>query len=104
MGVHVIVIAAGFFAPYDFGEQNRMLTFAPPTRIHFLDAEVRFHLRPFVSAFSERPGAYGVYKEAPRKMYPIQLFPPGPKYLRAGFIPATRHLFGVEAPGKVFLL
>jgi len=36
--LHLAVFAAGFLSPYDVAEQDRELPFAPPTRIHFVDA------------------------------------------------------------------
>ncbi len=36
---HGLILFAGFIAPYDFASQDRQLSFAPPTRIHFIDAE-----------------------------------------------------------------
>ncbi len=47
--LHLIVIFAGFIAPYDPSVQNREMSYAPPTRLHFVDAS-GFHLRPFVYA------------------------------------------------------
>jgi len=35
--VHVAVLGAGFFAPYDYAEQHREFPYAPPTPIHFRD-------------------------------------------------------------------
>lgn len=72
---------AGLVAPYHFAEQHRELPYAPPTRIHFLDAAGRFH-RPFV---------YGSLPADRGRAYPVQFFVHG-------------RLFGVPAPGVVFLL
>jgi peptide/nickel transport system permease protein len=47
--LHLIVIFAGFIATYSPGVQTRELPYAPPTRVHFVDAS-GFHLRPFVYA------------------------------------------------------
>jgi hypothetical protein len=47
--LHLIVIFAGFIASYGPSVQNRELPYAPPTRLHFVDAS-GFHLRPFVYA------------------------------------------------------
>jgi len=87
---HGFVLFAGFFAPYDFSAQDREFPFAPPTRLHFVDAQGRFHVRPFV---------YG----PDNRMYPVLFFVPGTPYKIAGLFPARRHLFGAEEPGRVFL-
>jgi peptide/nickel transport system permease protein len=104
VAIHAGVICAGFFAPYDFAEQNRMLTFAPPTQIHFVDAQGKFHLRPFVYGLAERAGEYGVYEEVRSEIYPLRWFVSGSEYLFAGFISEHTRLFGVDAPGRLFLL
>ena len=92
--VHGAVVFAGFFAPYDFAEQNRAFPFAPPTRLHFVDARGQWRLRPFV---------YGLSDEDRTRAYPLQFFVSGAPYRIAGWIPSRRHLFGVEEPGRIFL-
>ena len=44
--VHLALLFAGFFAPYDPAAQNRDLSYAPPTRIHFVGS-TGFHWGPF---------------------------------------------------------
>src|SRR5207245_2615698 len=46
--VHLAALGAGFLAPYPPTEQNRMLPYAPPTRLHFVDTAGRLPLPPFV--------------------------------------------------------
>ena len=46
-GLHVVLLFAGSFAPYDPTAQDRNLPYAPPTKVHFKDSS-GFHLRPFV--------------------------------------------------------
>jgi hypothetical protein len=46
--LHLALLFAGFFAPYDPTTQNRELPYAPPTRVHFKDS-LGFHLRPISS-------------------------------------------------------
>ena len=45
--LHCIVVGAGFFAPYDPVEQDRERPYLPPMRVHLMDAQDHFHLRPF---------------------------------------------------------
>ncbi len=81
--IHVLVLGAGFVAPYDPAMQNRGLPFVPPMRVHFAHG---------------RPAVYGLlagedgYRQDPRQIYPIRVFVKGPR------------LFGVDEPGHVFLL
>jgi len=95
--VHLAAIGAGFLAPYAPTEQNRSLPYAPPTRLRFVDAEGRLHLRPFVYRLVEREGAGGVYDEDTSRPWPVRLFVRGASTDRV-------HLFGVEEPARVFLL
>jgi peptide/nickel transport system permease protein len=103
-GLHLVLLLAGFFAPYDPTTQNRDLPYAPPTRVHFKGSS-GFHLRPFVYAWtSVLDGDQGdSYKEDRSHEYPIRLFVSGPSYKLLGIYETSTHLFGVEEPGKVLL-
>ena len=87
---HGFVLFAGLFAPYDFVAQDREFPFAAPTRLHFVDAQGRFHLRPFVY-------------DANSRACPVLFLVPGAPYKVAGLWPARLRLFGVEGPGRIFL-
>ena len=89
--VHLAATAAGFLAPYAPLEQDRMRPWAPPTRIRFVDAEGRFHWRPFVYAAREDEGGPGAYPEDTSRAYPLRFFVAG-------------RLVGVEEPARLFLL
>ncbi len=102
--LHALILLAGFVAPYDFSAQNRELTFAPPTRIHFFDAQHEFHLRPFVYGLKAPALGPGSYEIDQTHMYPVEFFVDEATYKIANFVPATRHLFGVRAPGQIFLM
>ena len=95
--IHTVVLAAGFFAPYDPTEQNRDFPFAPPMRVHFIDPAGRFHLRPFVYQYTteNRDGRLQTYSEDRSRTWPLRFFVSE----RRG-----AHLLGVDAPGRVFLL
>ena len=104
LAVHGLVLLAGFCAPYDPTEQNRAFPYAPPTPVHFFDEKGRFHARPFVYAIRERPGSIGVYEEDPSQRYRIRFFVKGAAHQGLGAQPPRRHLFGVDEPGRVFLM
>jgi peptide/nickel transport system permease protein len=80
--VHLGVVFAGFLAPYDYAEQHRALSYAPPTAIHFDE------LRPFV--YGQVQDADGRFREDPSRSYPVRFFTGG-------------RLFGVDAPGVILL-
>ena len=102
--LHLILLCAGFFAPYDPTTQDRELPYAPPTRIHFKD-DSGFHVRPFVYAWASvlDGDQAGSYKEDTSRELPLDFFVRGPSYKLLGAYITTVHLFGVDAPGKVLL-
>ncbi|MBV9937911.1 MAG: ABC transporter permease [Acidobacteriaceae bacterium] len=101
---HLSVLLAGFFAPGSFEVQNRNLAFAPPTRIHFVDAQGRFHLRPFVYRWVLRPGSFAEYEENQQIGYPLHFFVPGAEYKVLGIFNSRQHLFGTGEETRIFLL
>ncbi len=101
---HGIVLLAGFFAPYSPEMQKRLLAFAPPTRIHFVDAQRKFHIRPFVYALMPRPGTFNQYEEDTKTAYPVDFFVAGAGYRILGVISSRRHLFGTDRQAPMFLM
>ncbi|MBW8862731.1 MAG: hypothetical protein JF601_10255 [Acidobacteria bacterium] len=65
VAVYAVVLAAPFVAPYDPAAQHRDRPLAAPTRVHMVDRDGRFHLRPFVYADDAHGGG----------AYPLRLFP-----------------------------
>jgi peptide/nickel transport system permease protein len=98
--LHLIVIFAGFIAPYNPGAQNRELPYAPPTRIHFVDAS-GFHLQPFVYASTF---AFDSYEDDRTRELPIRLLVRGDAYTVLGVFKSNLHLFRVDEPGHIFPL
>lgn len=87
--VHLGVLGAEWIAPYGPGDQHRTLPLAPPTRVHFFDAEGRFHPRPFVYRAVARPGRLNEYVEDRGETFPLRFF--------------GRRLVGVDDDAHVFL-
>jgi peptide/nickel transport system permease protein len=105
MAIHGAAALADFLAPYSFAAQQREFSFTSPARLHWIDRRGVFHLRPFVYAGAEatfqsrdRQGA------AQSKECFVRFLTRGFHYRLLGILPADRHLFGVDAPGFVFLL
>ncbi|MGB0034348.1 MAG: ABC transporter permease [Candidatus Acidiferrales bacterium] len=103
-GFHCLILLAGFCTPYNSTAQNRQLPFNPPTRIHFFDAQGKFHARPFVYGFKDNPASFGTYEIDFTKIYPLRFFARGARYKIGGVFPSSVHLFGVDEPGRIFLL
>lgn len=103
--LHGLALVAEAVAPYAPDEQCRDLGYAPPTRLHIVDAEGRWHARPFVYAFVPDVAA-GVrgYREDRRRTFPLRAFPSGARYTVLGLVEGRWHLFGVDRPARVFLL
>jgi peptide/nickel transport system permease protein len=99
VGLHLLLLLAGFVAPYDPTTQNRELPYAPPTRLHFWDRS-GFHLRPFIYAWIPVDDGY---REDRSRAYPIHAFVRADGYNFLGLFETNLHLFGAESPGKCLL-
>ncbi len=104
VSVHLGILFAGFVAPADPAAQNRDFPFAPPCRLHFVDARGQLHLRPFIYQWTTRPDSFNEYEESREREYPLQFFVAGAGYKISGLFPSHTHLFGVEAPARIFLV
>jgi peptide/nickel transport system permease protein len=100
--LHLGVACAGFLAPYDPAVQDRQHPYAPPMRLHFVDASGGLHLRPFVYEQTMRAGSFDEYEENQAKAIPVKFFVRGASYLVLGVLPLQAHLFGGDVP--VYLL
>jgi peptide/nickel transport system permease protein len=101
--VYLSTVFAGFLAPDDPATQNRDLSFAPPTRFHFVDPTGRLHLRPFVYGLARPSGAFEEHAEDRNRSYPVRFFVRGAPYRIAGLVHGDRHLFGTDSPTRLFL-
>jgi peptide/nickel transport system permease protein len=104
IGLHLLVLLAGFVAPYDPSEQTRALPYAPPSRIHFVDTEGEFHLRPFVYALVPDPEIFDAYVEDTTRRFPVSMMVFGASYALVPGFESRTHLFGVDAPARISLL
>ena len=101
--IHIVVLGAGFFGPYDPDVQDRELPFAPPTRLHWVDARGRFHFRPFVCPYA-LTGRFGVYKADLRQTFPVHFFVRSAERRPPGVLHSRWHLFGTDDEARIFLL
>jgi len=99
---HLAILFAGFVSPYDPRTQNRDFPFAPPTRIHFVDARGHFHLQPFIYPWVGRPGGLNEYEESREREHPVHLLVRGSEYRIAGLFASHVHLFGVDS-AQIFI-
>jgi peptide/nickel transport system permease protein len=97
---HAAILFAGFIAPYDPTAQNRELSYAPPTYLHFVDTS-GFHWRPLVSGLN--PGLDSFHEDLSHE-YPVHFFVRGDSYRLLWIFRCNLHLFGVDAPRRILLL
>src|SRR4051794_7920185 len=94
LAIHILVAGAAFFSPYDPAAQNRMLPFASPTRLHFIDARGKWHLRPFVYAEEPVPDRFAAYTSDMKRVFPIRFFVSSPRRESGARSYLKYHLFG----------
>jgi len=104
LAIHAAALLADFLAPYSYSNEERQFSYAKPTQVHFRDENGRWQA-PFVYGIDITFNEYRrrVYKEKHDEKYPLQLFVKGDRYKILGLIPCSTHLFGVKAPGKIYL-
>jgi peptide/nickel transport system permease protein len=94
---------ADFLSPYSYSSEARELSYCPPMKVSFIH-EGKL-VRPFVFGYqlSFDENHKRVYKIDQAHRYPIKFFSTGEKYKLLGFVPSSRHLFGVDSPGRISL-
>lgn len=95
--LYSMAIFAGFIAPYDYTNEVRELTWAPPTRIRFSDANgwsLRPFIHPFRIDFDQNLNTF-VVPDVSRRAY-VRFFTRGEPYKLLGVVPSRTRLFGVD--------
>jgi peptide/nickel transport system permease protein len=107
--LYTVAAFAEFVAPYDPEETFAKYKLAPPTRIHFIDAEGNFR-RPFVYKLNrdrDPETLRSIYTEDTSTIYPIRFFVHGSEYKMWGRWPMSIRLFGLDVPQEeqgIFLI
>lgn len=107
---YILAAFCEFIAPYDPESYSAALKFIRPQRVHFVDAERNFHLRPFAYGLTRErdPETLRVtYTEDKTRIYPIYLFVRGDPYKFWGTWEGDLHLFGLQTDDEgatLFLL
>ncbi len=103
---YVLILFAEFLAPYDYMQEGEDYILMAPQRLHFVDQDGQFHLRPFVygtETVLDRENFKWVHEVDTSQTYPVRLFVRGWPYKFIGLIPMDLHLFGTDEPGTLFL-
>lgn len=108
--LYLSALFAGFISPYDPFATDDAAPDHPPHRLHFVDRQGRFHLRPFVYRYQMVDVLRRTYASDTRRAYPIGFFVKGEPYTLFGLTCRT-HLFGLqgaesapEGPVRLYLL
>lgn len=105
--MYLAMIFSGFISPYGVSETHQKYPGAAPNKVRFVDVAGGFHIQPFVYGYDRKvdPKTFKpTFSEDPSKFYQIKLFVKGAPYDILGIVKWDIHLFGVDEPGKVFLL
>jgi len=103
----ILAVFSDFFSPTDPLKLDMPASFTPPQRVHFIDAEGKFHLRPFtyLQVVELDPTTFAPQwtEDQSRRYYP-RFFVRSWEYKLLGIIPSRWHLYSVEEGGTVYLL
>jgi peptide/nickel transport system permease protein len=104
--VHILVLGAPFFAPYDPAEQHRDLPFAPPARIHFVDSRGKLQFRPYACSWVNQTKSIGSprYVEDCSRISRLRFLVREEPARSMAISRMTWHLFGGNGPVQLFLL
>jgi len=97
-------LGADVLAPYDPAYQRRDLSFAPPVAPRLIDAEGRFHLRPFVYPRYPAPAVRDGLVEDRTATVPLRFFAAEGELRPNGATTRVRRLVRVELPAHLALL
>ncbi len=102
--LYAAALLAPFLAPYGENEVDRGRFYHPPTPVRWMDGAGRFHPGGFVRATVADAASPGGFREDPERVVPLRWFARGASYRWLGLFATDRHLFGVDAPDRVYLL
>ena len=104
--MYLVILFANFIAPYskDFADRNQ--SYAPPSKVFIIDENGKFS-KPYTYNYKREymPELYQtVYKLDRSHKYYIHFLNRGETYKFMGIIKTSRHLFGVEKEGRLYIL
>jgi peptide/nickel transport system permease protein len=102
--LYTLALFADFIAPYSLDWSDRGHFYHPPIMPRFIDAEGRFSPRPFVYETTLADPALRIYTIDARKPHHLRFFVRGEAYRLLWILPSNIHLFGVDPPGRIFLM
>jgi peptide/nickel transport system permease protein len=102
--LYAAAVLAGFLAPYKYDTAVHELPFYPPmlARVHLFDEQGKLSW-PFVYGITPVPFQHATYQTDLTKKHPIRFLVRGDSYHVLWIVRSDLHLFGVDAPGRIFL-
>ena len=103
---YVAILFAEFLTPYSKNYSDRQMSYAPPSRIYVINEKGHLsfpYTYKYTRYFDEDTFKITFVEDRDQKYF-IKPFVKGEKYKLLGFIPCSRHLFGVNKEGRLFLL
>lgn len=101
--LYTLALFAEFIAPYTLDYADRSKFYHPPIVPAFYDNQ-GFSLRPFVHGTTLVDPGLRKYATDPGQRYYMRFFVRGEPYRLFGAVPLSVHLFGVDEPGRIFLM
>lgn len=101
-----LALFADFVAPYNYDNEERTKSYLPPMRPRLVDEKGAFHWPPFIYDYKFEFDEYyrRIYLPDTTRKYPVKLFTQGDKHRILWLFETDLHLFGVEAPSRIYLL
>jgi len=103
--LYIVVIFAGFVAPYDYSKSNSDYAYSEPSKIHFKNNDGEFigpHIYPLVKKRDPVTFALSYVKDYSNPV-PVKMFVRGDSYKFWGLWETDLHLFGVEKDSGAML-
>jgi peptide/nickel transport system permease protein len=95
---YIVALFSEFIAPYDPNAKFSEFKFLPSSRVHLLDPEGEYTMRPFVYGIAREQDDYTrrlIYSEDTTQKYPVKFFVVGDTYKFWGLFETNIHLFGL---------
>jgi len=104
--LYVLVFLGPFLAPNEYMTNNNDYSFGGPSQFTFIGPNGRLGLRPYMypmeTVLNEEDLKFEMVVDRTRKI-PVRFFVKGDPITLFGFIKTDIHLFGVEAPHRIYL-
>lgn len=106
IGLYLLIIFADIIAPYSSDFSDKTLSYQPPSKVFIIDENGKLSLPytyNYVRTFDNQTMQMN-YSLDRSKKYPVKFFVKKEPHKIFGLIPTSRHLFGVEGDGNLFIL